>query len=125
VGPGVTLAIDDVVDDAAPDEPPLIAVAVTLANSGVPLNVRYRNFVLTAAADERYPALLPSELGSTTRSEILLREGVLATGDSLSAVLFFRTRPIGAQLLELHVEIADVHDTPIGQAFVPIVHARL
>ena len=94
-----------------------------LANAGgVPLNVRYRDFALTAAA-ARYPALLPSELGSTARHEILLREGVLRTGESLSAVLFFRTSPPTALLLELRVELTDVHDTPIGQAFVPILHA--
>ena len=123
VGPGVTLAIDDVVDNAAPDEPGVLAVTVTLANAGgVPLNVRYRDFALTASA-ERYPALLPSELGSTARHEILLREGVLRTGESLSAVLFFRTSPPTALLLELRVELTDVHDTPIGQAFVPILHA--
>src|SRR4029079_374453 len=124
VGPGVTLAIDDVVDDAAPDEPGVLAVTVTLANAGgVPLNVRYRDFALTAAADERYPALLPAELGSTARHEILLREGVLRTGESLSAVLFFRTSPPTSLLLELRVELTDVHDTPIGRAFVPILHA--
>lgn len=121
VSPGVTLAIDGVDDDDAEE---VLAVTVTLTNGGgIPLDVRYRNFALMAAADERYPALLPSELGSTPRHDILLREGVVAAGESLSAVLFFRAPPLGVRLLELRVELADVHDTPIGRAFLPIVHA--
>jgi hypothetical protein len=123
VGPGVTVAIDDVAEEAAADEPGVLAVTVTLANSGVPLNVRYRDFALTATADERYPALLPSELGMTARDAVLLREGVLGTGESLSAVLFFRMQPLSSRFFELRVEVADVHDTPIGQGFLPILRA--
>lgn len=125
VAPGVTLAIDDVIDDATANEAGVLVVSVTLANAGgVPLNVRYRSFALSSSADERYPALLPSELGPTAPHEVLLREGVLGTGDSMSAVLYFRAPQPRSALLELRVDLSDVHDTPIAETFVPILRTR-
>jgi hypothetical protein len=124
VGPGVTLAIDDVVAEAAAYEPGLIAVSLTLANSsGIALNLHYRDFGLAAGADERYPALLPAELDPTPRSEMSLREGVLRSGESMSAVLYFRTPALRSRWLELRVDLSDVNDTPVARGFVPILRA--
>ena len=77
--------------------------------------MRYRDFALSAGEDERYPALLPSELGSTPPDEVLLREGVLGTGESMSAVLYFRGPLLRSSSLELRVELVDAHDTPIAE----------
>lgn len=122
VGPGVTLAIHEVTEDVTAGEAGVLAVSVTLANiGGVPLNLRFRDFVVSADGDERYPALLPSELGATPPSEVMLREGVLGTGESTSAVLYFRAPSLRSPTLELCVALADLHDTPIAEAILPIL----
>ncbi len=124
VAQGVTLTIHEIVDDAGANDVGVLAVRVTLANgSGISLRVRHRDFALSADAGARYPALLPSELGPKRRDEVLLREGVLGTGDNMSAVLYFRMPPRQSPSIELRVDLADVHDTPIAQTFLPIHRA--
>jgi hypothetical protein len=121
VGPGVTVAIDDAGDPEAARKLGVLALTLTLANrSGVALNVSYRSFALSGDGDERYPALLPSELVPGERPASPLREGILVNGETLTAVLLFRAPPPQPLPIELRVDLSDVNDSPIARIFLPI-----
>jgi hypothetical protein len=117
LGEGVTLAIDDVAETG----PGLVELIVTVANhGGTPMKLEHKSFALCGAAGERYPALLPSELGQRARATHLLRGGLLASGQVSSAILYFAAPSVASRTVDLRVDLANAYGRPISQTYLPV-----
>jgi hypothetical protein len=91
LGAGVSLSVDPPRRTRSViSRPGVVPLWVTVANHGPnALQIRYRDFALS---DDLMTdgALLPSELGLTPGAGALLPEGTLASGASISGLLYFR-----------------------------------
>jgi hypothetical protein len=125
LGRGVFLSIDESHVEPAHEVDGLIAVHVTLSNHGsTPLKVDYLTFSLSSAAGARSLALLPSELNGQVAPSLLLHEGVLAKGQTMVAVLYFRSLSPNARSVELRVDLANAEGRPVSRSFLPLAAAR-
>jgi hypothetical protein len=120
LGAGVTLSIDPPRPArSAISKPGVVPLWVTVANHGPSaLQIRYRDFALSddVMTDD---ALLPSELGLAPGTGALLREGALASGASVSGLLYFRLPPRHPSSLRVDLETADAQTT-ISRSYVKL-----
>ena len=99
----------------------LIETQVTLSNHGAtPFKVDYLTFSLSDAAGAQSLALLPSELYGRPAPPLLLREGVLASGQTLAAVLYFRSPSPRLRPFNLRVNLATADGQVASRSFLPL-----
>ena len=121
LGQGVFLSIDESHVERAPAVDGLIETQVTLSNHGAKsLKVDYLTFSLSDAAGARSLALLPSELYGRVAPPLLLREGVLASGQTLAAVLYFRSPSPRFRPFDLRVDLATADGQAASRSFLPL-----
>jgi hypothetical protein len=121
LGQGVYLSIDESHVERAPATEGLIETQVTLSNQGArPLRIDYLTFSLSDAAGARSLALLPSELSGQVAPPLLLREGVLASGQTVAAVVYFRSPSPHFRPFDLRVDLATADGQVASRSFVPL-----
>ena len=121
LGQGVFLSVDEVHVERALTTDGLIETRVTLSNQGsIPLKVDYLTFSLSDAAGARSLALLPSELYGQAASPLLFREGALASGRTLSAVLYFRAPSPHFRPFDLRIDLTTADGQVASRSFVPL-----
>ena len=125
LGNGVFLSIDEHHVEPAHEADGLIAVHVTLSNNGsMPVKLDYLTFSLSSSAGGRSLALLPSELNGQVEPSLLLHEGVLAKGQTMMAVLYFRSLSPSARSVDLRVDLANAEGRPVSRSFLPLAATR-
>lgn len=118
LGRGISLSIENVHVGPAGDVPRPIELQVTLDNYGeTPLKIDYGTFSLSGAASERSLALLPAELNGRVTPPFLVSRRILAKGETLAAVLYFRSlsRPI-----DLRIDLATPDGRAVSRSFLPL-----
>jgi hypothetical protein len=120
LGQGVFLSIDEAHVERAPATDGLIETQVTLANHGATsLKIDSLTFSLSDTAGGRSLALLPSELYGRAAPPLLLREGVLESGQTLAAVLYFRSPSPRFRPFDLRVDLATADGQVASRSFLP------
>ena len=121
LGGGVTLSIDEVHVEPARAIDSLIETRITLSNHGArPLRIDYLTFSLSSTAGGRSLALLPSELKGRVASPVSLREGPLASGQTLVAVLYFRAPSHDSRPIEFRVDLVSADGQAVSRSFLPM-----
>jgi hypothetical protein len=118
IGSGVSLSIDNVHREPIGDADSPIELQVTLNNYGdAPLKIDYATFSLSGAAGERSVALLPAELHGQAAPPFLMSRYILAKGETLIAVLYFRSpsRPI-----DLRIDLTTPDGRAASRSFLPL-----
>jgi hypothetical protein len=121
LGHGMFLSVDESHIERAGQTDGLIEAQVTLSNRDAnPFNTDHLTFSLSDAAGDRSLALLPSELYGHVASPHLLREGVLVSGQTLSAVLYFRSLSPQPRSLDVRVDLANADGQVASRSLIPL-----
>ena len=121
LAPGVSLSLDESHVEAYGDADGLIEAHVTLSNNGeTPLKVGYFTFSLVAANVGRSLALLPSELGGRVAAPFLLSDAWLTKGQTMKAVLYFRSPSSDQRSIALRVDLSAAGGRLVSRTFLPL-----
>jgi len=119
LGPGVTLSLGELKNP--PHGSNIVALDVTVENRGsLAVKLRYVDFSITDRAGERSMALLPVELADEKMSNGILKEGTLASGQSRSGRLYFRTPYDFPRPFNLRVDLETAGNADLSRTFWPL-----
>jgi hypothetical protein len=119
LGPGVTLNLGELKNP--PQGSNIVALDVTVENHGsVAIKLKYADFSLSDRAGERSMALLPVELAHEKISSGIFKEGTLASGQSRSGTLYFRTPYDFSRPFNLRVDLETAGNADLSRTFWPL-----
>ena len=99
----------------------IVALDITVANhGGIAIKLKYADFSLSDGAGERSMALLPVELTHEKISSGIFKEGTLASGQSRSGTLYFRTPYDFPRPFNLRVDLETTGNADLSRTFWPL-----